>query len=78
MTTLEGHLAPISVTSTLLPSFPNMIIPPVEPRDQKRQLQRLLLIQPRITVRRVVQTEIVFCQSARSAHALRHRFTCQF
>lgn len=50
---------------------------PQKPRHQKRQLQCLLLIQPRITKRRIVQTQVLLPQPFRTAHTLRHRLARQ-
>lgn len=41
-------------------------------RHQKRQLQRLLLIQPRIAKRRIIQAQILIYQTLASARTLRH------
>ena len=42
----------------------------VMPRNQERQLQRLLLIKPRIAVRRVVGVEILVVQALTTPRAL--------
>jgi hypothetical protein len=39
------------------------------PRNQKRQLKRLLLVQPRIAIRRVIQAEVFLFQSFTAAYA---------
>jgi hypothetical protein len=52
-------------------------VPPVKSRDEKRQFQRLFLVQPWITKRRVVQTQILLRYAPSTAHALRHCVTCE-
>lgn len=45
-------------------------------RHQKCQFQSLLLIKPRIAIRRVVEVQILLSQALTPAHTLRHRLTC--
>jgi len=47
------------------------------PRNQKRHLQRLLLIQPRITITRVIRLQILLHQPLTAAHTLRDRIPGQ-
>lgn len=52
-------------------------VPPVKSRDEKRQFQRLFFVQPWITKRCVVQTQILLRYAPSTAHALRHCVTCE-
>lgn len=63
---------PLSVPFNLL--YPLLSI---KPRDQKRQLEGLLLIQPRVAERRVIQTQVLLGQILRAAHTFRHRLPRQ-
>ena len=47
------------------------------PRNQKRQLERLLLIQPRVTVRSIIQAQILLLEPLTPANALRDRIARQ-
>ena len=47
----------------------------VVPGDQESQLQRLLLVKSRITVRRVIQAQILVHKSFATAGTLCHRVT---
>ena len=60
-----------------LHSQPSIIVPIVA-RNQECQLQRLLLIEPRVAVTRVVETQILFSELHTSAYTLGDSFTCKF
>lgn len=54
-----------------------LFFPSVVTCNQERNLQRLLLIQPRIAVCRVIEAEIFFGKALASTNALRYRIPCQ-
>ena len=47
-------------------------------RNQESQLQSLLLVQPRITISRIVQTQIVLVEAFAATQALRYRIARKF
>lgn len=65
--------------STRTPTLPSNTAPlsPLISRDQKRQFQRLFLIQARITKRLIPASQVFVLQTLRATCAFRDRIACQ-